>query len=400
MRRQVTIGPWRSPSLVRRIVQCVILAVVVLGGAIGALHSTADSAETAETADTVETAGSVDTSVGQPGSYVPVETVRLVDTRSADGAVVTPIEPLTPSQPLAVTLTGVAGIPDTGVGAIDLNVTVARMAAPGFISVYPCASGNDGTSRLNYAPRADIVGLAVAVQVIAVPDADGRVCFEASSPTDLIVDTSGWLRIAGGFRSVPAVRLVDTRDGSGVTAIGEGRLRPETPAPIRIAGAAGVPDDAVAVVLSVVATGADTRGFLSVFPCSAGFQTTSNLNFVDPRPRANAVTAPLDENGEICAFASSAVHLVVDLVGYHVPDLGIDPVTPTRVVDSRGGTGPVPVGRLEPFVPVAVDVVAGADLPADLVDAVSLNVTAVGGVGPGFMSVFPCDSGFQGTSSV
>lgn len=335
---------------------------------------------------------------GPAGTYSPVETVRLIDTRNDDGLISTPDTKLSAGTPLDVRLTNRAGIPSTGVAAIDLNVTAVGMTAKGFVSVYPCLEGNDGTSRLNYAPRDGQPGYAVAVQVLAVPDANGHVCFEVSESTHLIVDTSGWLAVGGAFTAVPAERLHDSRTGEGVLDLGIGQLAPEVPVALDVGSL--LPDGAIAAALSIVAVRGEAPGFMSVFPCSSGYQDTSNLNYRVSTPVANAVTAPIDEDGMVCVRASTAVDYIVDLVGYYADGRGFNALAPGRVADTRFGTGGVPVGRLGSFEELAVNVAGSEGIPETGADAVSLNVTATSGTALGYLAVYPCADGFQNTSSV
>ena len=46
----------------------------------------------------------------------------------------------------------------------------------------------------------------------------------------------------------------------------------------------------------------------------------------------------LGGDGRICVFSSASAHLLVDVVGYLVPNAGdrLTPVVPRRLVDTRG----------------------------------------------------------------
>lgn len=66
--------------------------------------------------------------------------------------------------------------------------------------------------------------------------------------------------------------------------------------------------------------------------------------------------------------------------------------SPTRLVDTRATEGAFPRGRLR----------SGEDLTFNLTtaSAVSLNLTAVDPTGAGWLSVYPCATGFSGTSNL
>ena len=95
----------------------------------------------------------------------------------------------------------------------------------------------------------------------------------------------GLVAAAGtGYVSLPSpARLLDTRAGGATVdnqfaALG---IRPfGSTLALPVAGRAGVPADAVAVVLNVTVTEAQGDGFITVFPCGAAQPTASNLNYV------------------------------------------------------------------------------------------------------------------------
>ena len=75
-----------------------------------------------------------------------------------------------------------------------------------------------------------------------------------------------------------------------------------------------------------------------------------------------------------------------------------EPVTPSRIVDTRTGTGGVPVGRVGSGdisgTPLVVTVAGRGGVPVGGVSAVSLNLTAdqTSASGIGYVSAYPCDS--------
>ena len=92
--------------------------------------------------------------------------------------------------PLQVTGAGKAAL---GSAAVEVNITATEARAPGWVSVFPCASppapGSE-TSVLNL-----VTGQTRAAHVI-VPVATsgptaGQLCLRTQNPTHLIVDLSG-----------------------------------------------------------------------------------------------------------------------------------------------------------------------------------------------------------------
>jgi hypothetical protein len=89
---------------------------------------------------------------------------------------------------LEMQVTGVAGIPTSGVSAVSLNVTATGPTSEGFITVYPCGQVPTA-SNLNF-----IAGQTIPNAVLVPINQFGRICFYSSSETDLIADINGWFR--------------------------------------------------------------------------------------------------------------------------------------------------------------------------------------------------------------
>ena len=82
---------------------------------------------------------------------------------------------------------GVAGVPEVGVGAVSLNVTVTEPVADGFVWVVPCGGPVSSVSSVNLE-----AGDSVANAVVVPLGGDGRVCFDTSTPTHVVADLNGW----------------------------------------------------------------------------------------------------------------------------------------------------------------------------------------------------------------
>ncbi|MER6315763.1 hypothetical protein ABT237_18580 [Streptomyces sp. NPDC001581] len=75
---------------------------------------------------------------------------------------------------------------------------------------------------------------------------------------------------------------------------------------------------------------------------------TSNVNVRAGGTSPNTVTVPLGADGKVLAQLNSGQgHVVVDFVGYHQPNTGdrFDPITPTRLADTRTADGALGGGR-------------------------------------------------------
>ncbi|MGA0323239.1 MAG: InlB B-repeat-containing protein, partial [Ilumatobacteraceae bacterium] len=110
---------------------------------------------------------------------------RIMDTRS--GSRVGELDGSGVVRELQVT--GVGGVPSSGVSGVALNVTVVDGAANefgGFVTVFPCGVRPD-VSSVNF-----VSGDTVANGVIAPVSSDGRVCFYVYGTAHLIADINGY----------------------------------------------------------------------------------------------------------------------------------------------------------------------------------------------------------------
>ena len=341
--------------------------------------------------------GTASAAVPVRGTFTPVDPTRILDTRDGTGVADQHAGPLGAGQVTELDVTGVASVPESGVGAVVLNVTVTEAPGRGYLTVYPCGSARPLASNLNFTR-----GVNTANQVTAKVGADGRVCFFANAQTQVVADVSGWYgddfaAVAGfHFKSLTPARIIDTRDGTGLGSRTIAPLAAGEVLPITIPGAGGVPADADvrAATVSVTVTNATAAGFVTVFPCDRTRPNASNVNF-DPANNtvSNLATARVSSTGQLCFFASEATDLVVDIQGYFSPHADVDftAVTPVRVLDTRDGTGvvgsrPGPLGR---GAVIELVVVGENGVPADA-KAVLLNVTITEATGPGFVTAWPC----------
>jgi hypothetical protein len=121
--------------------------------------------------------------------FAALSPMRLFDTRGdeAQGAVVVAKRRYGGSgNVLRVKVTGAAGVPGSGVGAVSLNVIAVQPSGPGFVTVFPCGE-RPLAANLNY-----VTGQIVPNAVIAPVSAAGEVCFFSLVDTDLVADINGW----------------------------------------------------------------------------------------------------------------------------------------------------------------------------------------------------------------
>jgi len=336
----------------------------------------------------------------QPSDFNPIDPQRVFDTRPAlspDALVVVPKSKVGPGHTLEVQLTDLpgGGVPADHVGAVSLNVTSTRAAGSGFLTVYPCGTPNT-VSNLNF-----LTGVTVANAVITPVSATGTVCFAASADTDVVVDVNGWFYAPGGFHAVEPDRVLDTRAGSpsALRVVPAVKISPTNVLEVQLTDLPGglVPAAGVgAVSLNVTSTRSVANGFLTVYPCGT-LHVVSNVNFQLGVNTPNAVITPVSATGTVCFSSSVATDLVVDVNGWFANPSGFTAIDPVRALDTRDGDSPtsllvVPTAPIGPLHTLEVQLtdLPGGGVPEFGVGAVSLNVTATGATGNGYITVYPC----------
>jgi hypothetical protein len=194
----------------------------------------------------------------------------------------------------------------------------------------------------------------------------------------------------GRYHPVDPARILDTRNGVGGFT---GPLGPQSQLTLPLASAGGLPSSGVAaVVMNVTATDTTASSYLTVFPSQVPRPVASNLNWSAGITVPNLVEVPVGPDGGVTVFnAAGSVDVIADIEGYvalaNEPS-GSDglyaPVTPSRVLDTRDGTGTngvrQPVGSAQTIaVPVAS---AGQE-------AVVLNLTATNPTAATYLTVWP-----------
>jgi hypothetical protein len=283
---------------------------------------------------------------------VPVTPARVFTTLSGTGAC-----RLQPKGWVDVKVTGVGGVPSTGVGAVALNVTGVRPTAATYLSVFPTGTAYPGNSSVNVG-----AGGVAAGMVIVPVGSNGRVSVRSShSPVDVNVDVVGYFTTAstGSTYSVAAKqKVVDTRDTS-VMAAKERRK-------ILVAGQFGVPANATGVLVNVTAASTGRAGNVGLSTAYGSMIGTSTVYFAAGESIANRALIALAPDGTIEVYASSQSHVRIDLVGWFGTggqNLRYNPVLPGRVLDTRNGTGGV--APLAGGAPAAVTVEGHRGIPAD-----------------------------------
>ncbi|RGD58429.1 hypothetical protein DR950_12130 [Kitasatospora xanthocidica] len=211
---------------------------------------------------------------------------------------------------VSLQVTGVKGVPATGVTAVVMNVTAVNPTGSGHIIVYPDGRPLPNVSNLNYEAGNIVANL------VTVPVVNGKVDLRNSAgDVDLIADVTGYYGDSGStYSPTTPVRLLDTRNGVGARA---GAVSGGGVVSMRVTGLEGVPVSGVtAVVLNVTVTEPTADGHLIVYPHGTDRPGVSNLNFTAGQTRANLVVVPVVD-GRVTFFNNwGDTHVIADLSGY------------------------------------------------------------------------------------
>jgi hypothetical protein len=324
--------------------------------------------------------------------FVPVTPCRLVDTRLNLGAFGQPSMTANTSRSFAIPQAN-CGIP-ADARAYSLNITVVPKEPLGFLTVWPTGTPQPFVSTLNSSD-----GRIKANAAIVPAGPGGAISVFATNATELVIDIGGYfiepqLNPQGlVFYPLTPCRVVDTRNVNGSLGgpvIGAGTSRSF---PV-LASNCGVPANAQAYSLNATVVPSGSLGFLTLWPTGSAQPFVSTLNALTGAVVANAAIVPAGSNGSVSAFVTNQTHLVLDINGYFAPSGAANaqhfyPVTPCRLLDTRGATGefggPVLSGNQVRSYRLPL---ASCNLPGSAA-AFSLNATVVPTNTLGFLTLWP-----------
>lgn len=365
------------------------------------------------------------------GRFHPVIPARILDTRAApfgpipanraagpitqgDGANSDP----NPWNRLAsalnheVKVTGVGGIPATGVSAVLVNVTAVGPTTNSDIRIYPKPPRTnfyDDQSSFGSPPNASnlnvVPGQVVPNLVVAKVGAGGKVrVYVGSGGTNLLMDVVGWFDTgAMGFPAGSALvgaptptRILDTRAAPfGPIGPFSSPFLGNQVRTVPVAGQGGVPAGATAVIMNVTAFGPSEASHVTIWPTGQTRPNASFLNFSAGQTVPNLVVVKLGAGGQVDAVVNNgSTHLIADVVGWFVdaaPTGTFTPLNqPTRVLDTRGAPfGPIGLsGPFEAGIPRDVQIAGVLGIPNGAL-AVVMNVTVTGPTAPSHLTVWP-----------
>jgi len=350
------------------------------------------------------------------GEFFPVTPQRVFDTRDGTGG---RTGALPFGQAVDVPVTGVAGVPGSGVLAVALNITVDQPNQAGYLTAYPTGGAAPVASNVNFTP-----GNPVANFVVVGVGTGGRVSVTPgptlpNAQTHVIVDVVGYYATSAvtthgsRLRPLSPARVVDTRNGTGGV---QGPLGDGAQFDIKLRGVGGVPDDGSVTAVIVNLTGSEAARTTYVQATPTGTSgTTSSLNLLPGQNKANLAMVPLSADGRAHVFnLFGPMQLIADVVGYYQKVDNDDEsragrvvplASPFRAIETRaaGGGDGVKLGPtqqdtwdFQPFVSSLRDT-SGSTVGS--VSGLVINVTATELSFPAhtanqldYMTVFPEDA--------
>ncbi|HUA15996.1 MAG TPA: hypothetical protein VMG31_11910, partial [Verrucomicrobiae bacterium] len=121
------------------------------------------------------------------------------------------------------------------------------------------------------------------------------------------------------------------------------------------------------------------------------------MNSSDGRTKANAAIVPAGFDSAVSVYVTNTTHLILDIDGYLAPassqTLEFYPLTPCRVIDTRGANGDLGGPRLQAQVERDFPVLESTCIPSGAnIAAYSMNITVVpnpAGQQLGYLTVWP-----------
>ncbi|MFZ0921075.1 MAG: IPT/TIG domain-containing protein, partial [Candidatus Dormiibacterota bacterium] len=351
------------------------------------------------------------------GAYTALSPFRVCDTRASRTPDECTGKTLGAGGRVTVQVTGVAGpsaqMVPTGAQAVVVNLTaINHSATHTYVTAFPAGSV-PVASNMNLDPDAVQSNLAI----VQLTSGGAITVYNPVGVVDVIVDIQGYFATPsagptppGEFHSIAPIRMCDTRANHHTQCAGatNNPLPANTWRKIVLSGTGSIPvTGAAAVVFNLTATQGTLSTYLAVAPpnasdqCPTGAQGASILN-----PRAgislpNRVISPLGPANDVCVYnAAGSIEFIIDVGGWFGKggEAGgslFYSVPPTRICDTRGGTGTHCSGQtLLPNFKELVQVAGTVAVPAFLSAqpaAVVANLTGIAGTQSTYLELYPGD---------
>ena len=301
----------------------------------------------------------------------------------------------------------------TDATAAELSISVVGPTGGGYLRAWPTGGPMPTASFSNFRSGASDTNTG---SIALGPGGAIEVRNHSTTATvDVVVDVQGYYvapdaPVAATFHAIAPCRAVDSRKGGGIAApraIRSVQVAGDGSAFLTqggTAGGCGVPEGSTAVELAISAVDPRGAGFLRAWPADQPFPDASVVNFAGGQGTTNTASVRLGPSAPDLKLRvlGSATHLVLDVVGYWMPEQlngasgGLfHPMVPCRTADTRRAdpAGALPKGAARPVSLVGLGdedggAPGGCAIPDEAV-AVETAVTAVAPEGDGFLRAWP-----------
>jgi Glucose / Sorbosone dehydrogenase len=206
----------------------------------------------------------------------------------------------------------------------------------------------------------------------------------------------------GHLVPITPTRVLDTRENLGAS-VGKPTAKSVTSFRLPIAI---VPANATAIAINLTGVAPGGPGFATAWATGYSQPAVSNLNFAYAgETAANAAILPVSPGGSVDIYVDTAAHLIVDVTGYWMPSTSANDgrftsTNPSRILDTRNGTGAAAAGPVPAGGKIDVQVTGHGGVPASGVSAVAIVVTTANPAAAGFVTVWPSDKPIPTASSL
>ncbi len=329
---------------------------------------------------------------GQASRYVAISPIRVLDTRDPGNGFVRADDSLS-LNPLTVDVVAAAAVDPLDVEAVAINLTITQPVAPGWLKSWPTANSTPdavATSAVNNRDANETIANFAIVPV----GANGRISIQSLSGSHVVVDVQGVFARATSSRAgrfvplaVPA-RAIDTRDTPN-------RVLGGTNLDLDLTATVGIPRNASAALINLVAATTQRDGYLTAYPAGSP-PLASNVNYLGGGSNVAGSAITRLDNGRLKIFASGTTDVIVDVIGYMTGDTDVEsasglfvPLAPERHYDSRPNEAPFGTAPLTPLSSRTVQIAGRFSVPATGVLGVASNLTMTGTDGAGYLVIYP-----------
>lgn len=310
-----------------------------------------------------------------PVEVMPMYPTRVLDTRT-DAAGSNDASTVGAGETRRVVLN--AGVP-LGASAVQLGITAVNATEATNLTLWPAGHPRPYTTSLLVGPD-EVRSSTVIVELGEMSAID---LYNASGAVDVIVDVLGWF--TGDFTGMRPVRVIDTRYSYGATLVQAG-----TDQNVTIGGRFGIPADARAVAMNVIAVSPSEPTGVLMWPAGGEKPTVPTMVVASDGAHTQSVIVGLGSGALALAATAGSVQVIVDVTGWFRADGTFMPSTSQQVMDTATSLCGVALG---PGETRTFPVTGAAD-----VFAVSLLVRAQDATQDTFLSVWAA-GGPQPTSS-